>query len=100
MSSVIVVKIDMHDKAAAEQKFPSIKEGFLKEMGKNPGAKMLSPKVFLEEGIIFIEINTFMETIAKQLIPQLKKTVVKDFLAQAKRDGWKASIDCYLKEEK
>jgi len=99
MSSIICIKINMNNKVMAEEKFPTIKEGFLAEMDKNPGAKMLSPKVYLEDGIIFIEINAFMETVAKKLIPTIKTTLVKDFLAQAKRDGFEADIDCYLKEE-
>ena len=98
MSSVICVKIDMNNKAMAEEKFPTIKKGFLEEMNKNPGAKMLNPKVFIKDGIIFIEINAFMESVAKKVLPTIKATLVKDFLAQAKRDGFEASIECYLKE--
>lgn len=88
----------MHNKTMAREKFPEIKEGFLAEMEKNPGAKMLSPTVYLEDGIIFIEINAFMESVAKKVMPTIKGTLVKDFLAQAKRDGFEASIECYLKE--
>ena len=98
MGSVICVKIDMHNKQMAEEKFPTIKKGFLAEMDKNPGAKMLSPKIYLEDGIIFIEINAFMESVAKKVMPIIKATLVKDFLAQAKRDGFEASIECYIKE--
>ena len=98
MSSVICVKIDMHNKTMAKEKFPTIKAGFLAEMDKNPGAKILRPKVFIKDGIIFIEINAFMESVAKKLIPTIKSTLVKDFLAQAKKDGFEASIECYLKE--
>ena len=98
MSSVVCVKIDMNNKAMAEEKFPTIKKGFLAEMDKNPGAKILNPKVFIKDGIIFIEINAFMESVAKKVMPIIKATLVKDFLAQAKRDGFEASIECYLKE--
>ena len=98
MGSVICIKINMNNKAMAEEKFPTIKAGFLAEMEKNPGAKMLSPKVYLDNGLIFIEINAFMESVAKKLIPTIKGTLVKDFLAQAKRDGFEAVIECYIKE--
>ncbi len=53
MGSIICVEINMHNKALAEERFPTIKDGFLKEMEKNPGAKMLSPKVYLDNGLIF-----------------------------------------------
>jgi len=98
MGSIICVEINMHNKALAEERFPTIKDGFLKEMEKNPGAKMLSPKVYLDNGLIFIEINAFMESVAKQVMPTIKNTLVKEFLEQAKKDGLEASIECYLKE--
>ena len=98
MSSIICIKINLHNKALAEAKFPSIKEGFMKEMDKNPGAKMLQPKVYLDNGLIFIEINAFMESVARKVMPTIKDSLVKSFLEQAKRDGLTASIDCYLKE--
>jgi len=39
-----------------------------------------------------------MESVAKQVMPTIKNTLVKEFLEQAKKDGLEASIECYLKE--
>jgi len=100
MGSVICIEIDMHDKAKTEEKFPQMKKDFLAKLKEDKAAAFLSPKMELKNGIVVIEINALFEAIAKKVMPTIKDSISKDFIAQAKADGLEASIECYLKEVK
>ena len=98
MSSIICIEIDMHNKDKTEEKFPQMRKEFLENLKMDKGAGFLNPKMELKNGIVVIEINALFEAIAKKVMPTIKDSVAKDFIAQAKADGLEASIECYLKE--
>lgn len=98
MGSVICIEIDMHNKAKTEEKFPQMQKDFLEKLKENKSASFLQPKMELKNGIIVIEINALFEAIAKKVMPTIKDSVSKDFIAQAKADGLHASIECYIKD--
>ena len=97
MSSIIRIEIDMHDKAKTEEKFPQMKKEFLEKMKENPSAQVLKPSMELRNGIIFVEIDALFAILAEKVMPQIKDSISRDFIKQAKEQGLTASIKCYLK---